>query len=64
MGGLGATAFGIGADDPPGGRCGWAAGAAAGVEAAGIAVGSSVFAVFCPHPLSMNARTAKMAMCE
>jgi hypothetical protein len=62
MGGLGATAFGAGAADSPGERCGWMADAAEGLDAAGIAVGSPVFAV--PHPLSRDARTAKMGMCE
>jgi hypothetical protein len=38
-----------------------AGGAAVGADAAGIAVGSPVFV---PQPLSKNASTAKIAMCE
>src|SRR4030095_5151411 len=61
IGMLVATGFGVGAADLGAERCGWAAGAAVDAGAAGIAVGS---AVLVPQPLSRNARTAKIAMCE
>jgi hypothetical protein len=60
IGVLGATGFGVRADDAAAERCGWTTGVAMVADAAGIAVGSLVFV---PQPLSMNAMgTTKTAI--